>query len=538
MAPRQEVSDVKRQAKPNIRKIAQGKQPRSVEKNQPRRPVRRSARLDQKSLSWGGNAQQNHPYSSPSGDTLRKKQNPSSSLQTKGLKRKRLQETEVSFCIPANQFQKRPRISTAGHTLDQKAARGVYENNINPIHWWTQSGFWPNEYFHEGYNMSHLLPRKKSTSSLRRKQSESSSVATSTTPSDQKSREEKNAQYKNPRYEVLLQTKGIFMRKSELGITNGSKDLCQRLLELEQTIPKDSLFEAGVFDKLCEMIQNRNEAKVIQDVSRLIVPSAQTLAIYGARHLKVLVESVNEGWDNSVPITKPRPQPDYSVGFGREAFTDEQLRRLQPFVGNLTDTSYFMATFYLYFPFLTCEVKCGAAALDIADRQNSHSTAIAVRAIIELFKLVKCEQEVNREILAFSISHDHTAVRIYGHYAILEEEKINIYRHPIHKFDFTALDGKEKWTAYKFTRNIYDIWMPTHLKKICSAIDQIPPDVDFDISQSELQYSQQSNAESALALDNEDSEPSQLGYIDSAGVTPTTSFAEQTQVFKKPRKKQ
>lgn len=328
------------------------------------------------------------------------------------------------------------------------------------------------------------------------------------------------------------------MRKSELGITNGSKDLCQRLLELEQTIPKDSLFEAGVFDKLCEMIQNRNEAKVIQDVSRLIVPSAQTLAIYGARHLKVLVESVNEGWDNSVPITKPRPQPDYSVGFGREAFTDEQLRRLQPFVGNLTDTSYFMATFYLYFPFLTCEVKCGAAALDIADRQNSHSTAIAVRAIIELFKLVKCEQEVNREILAFSISHDHTAVRIYGHYAILEEEKINIYRHPIHKFDFTALDGKEKWTAYKFTRNIYDIWMPTHLKKICSAIDQIPPDVDFDISQSELQYSQQSNAESALALDNEDSEPSQLGYIDSAGVTPTTSFAEQTQVFKKPRKKQ
>jgi hypothetical protein len=32
-----------------------------------------------------------------------------------------------------------------------------------------------------------------------------------------------------------------------------------------------------------------------------------------------------------------------------------------------------MATWRMYFPFFTCEVKCGAAALDIADRQNAHS---------------------------------------------------------------------------------------------------------------------------------------------------------------------
>ncbi|EEH15900.1 hypothetical protein PABG_05987 [Paracoccidioides brasiliensis Pb03] len=506
MAQRQKASDVKRRAKPNIRKRAQGKQPRGVEKKQPRRPVRRSARLGQK--SWGGNAQQNHPYT-----TLKEKQNPSACPQAKGLKRKRLQEAEDLFCIPANQFQKRLRTTTTADTADQEAALGVYDDKINPIHWWTQSGVWSHEYFQEGYNMSHLLSRKKPTSSLRRKQSKSSSAASSTAsstaPNDQKSREEKDAQYKNPRYEVLLQTKGSFVRKSDLGITDGGKDLCRRLLEAEQTIPKDSLFRDDIFDELCEMIRNRNEAKVIQDVTRLIVPSAQTLAVYGARHLKILVESVNEGWDNSVSITKPRPQPDYSVGFGREAFTDGQLQRFQPFVGDLTDTSYFMATYYLYFPFLTCEVKCGAAALDIADRQNAHSATIAVRATVELFKLVKREKEVDREIFAFSISHDHTAVRIYGHYAVLEGEKTNFYRHPIQKFDFTALDGKEKWTAYRFTRNVYDIWMPTHFKRICSAIDQIPPDVDFDISQSELKYSQQSNAESVLAVEDDDSQPSQ-----------------------------
>lgn len=63
-----------------------------------------------------------------------------------------------------------------------------------------------------------------------------------------------------------------------------------------------------------------------------------------------------------------------------------------------------MATYYMYFPFLTCEVKYGAAALDIADRQNAHSMTLAVRGIVELFRLIKREKELYREILAFSIS--------------------------------------------------------------------------------------------------------------------------------------
>lgn len=65
-------------------------------------------------------------------------------------------------------------------------------------------------------------------------------------------------------------------------------------------------------------------------------------------------------------------------------------------------------------------------------------------------------------------------MRIYGYYPIIGVDNTQYYRHPIHTFDFTALDGKEKWTAYRFTRNIYDTWMPDHLRRICSVIDQIP----------------------------------------------------------------
>lgn len=105
---------------------------------------------------------------------------------------------------------------------------------------------------------------------------------------------------------------------------------------------------------------------------------------------------------------------------------------------------------------------------------------LALRGTVELFRLVKREKEPHREILAFSISHDHETIRIYGHYPVIDGNKTTFYRHPIRKFDFTELGGKEKWTAYRFTKNVYDIWMPTHLKRICLVIDDLPPDLDFD----------------------------------------------------------
>lgn len=330
------------------------------------------------------------------------------------------------------------------------------------------------------------------------------------------------------------------MDKSDLGITDASKSLCRRLLESEQDVPKDSLFRDDLFEKTCRKIQDRNEARVIQDISRLIVPSAETLATYGATDLDHLIEGVNDGWTGSIPVQGPRPQPDFSVGFRRSAFTDEQLNKLDPLIGSVYDTSFFVATYRMYFPFLTCEVKCGAAALDVADRQNAHSMTCAVRGIIEIYRAVKREKEIHREILAFSISHDHSTVRVYGHYALIDGDKTTFYRHPIRKFDFTEQDGKEKWSAYTFTKNVYDIWMPIHLKRICSAIDELPPDIDFGLSQSasfpqelESQSSQQSNAESTSMLGEDDSQSS---LVASQDITPDTSFSQRTErEYKKPK---
>ena len=66
-----------------------------------------------------------------------------------------------------------------------------------------------------------------------------------------------------------------------------------------------------------------------------------------------------------------------------------------------------MATWQIYFPLLTCEVKCGAAALDVVDRQDAHSMTLAVGGTVELSRLVSREEELHRELLAFSVSHNH-----------------------------------------------------------------------------------------------------------------------------------
>jgi hypothetical protein len=132
-----------------------------------------------------------------------------------------------------------------------------------------------------------------------------------------------------------------------------------------------------------------------------------------------------------------------------------------------------MGTWRMYFRFFTCEVKCGAEGLDVADRQNAHSMTLAVRGIVELFKYVGREKELHREILAFSVSHDDKSVRIYGHYPVIDGNKTMFYRHLIRMFNFIEFDGKEKWAAYKFTKNVYDMWMPTHFQRICSVVDEL-----------------------------------------------------------------
>lgn len=385
--------------------------------------------------------------------------------------------------------------------------------------------------------MHHLLARQKSSTSLRRKRSETS-LTRSVTPSDQRPREEKSAPYRNASYPSLLETLGdSYMNESLLGITDASKALLEDLLKKECSTPKETLFSDNVFDTACRNVQDKNEARIILDFARLLAPSPESLAAFGSTDLDILVESVNEGWNNSIPITNPRPQPDFAVGFRRSLFSDVQLCKIQPLLGDLSSLSYFKATFYMFFPFLTCEVKSGAIGLELADRQNAHSMTLAVRGIVELFKLGEREKELHREILTFSISHDHRTVRLYGYYPVFDGLKTKIHRHKIHTFDITALNGKEKWTSYKFTVAVYHHSL-TLLKKIRSLVDDLPLDFALKLSQqSEPQLSEPSGLSQPFEEQVIAEIPySQQSQFDLQQMTPGTSTQEKSASNKKKQK--
>ncbi|KAI9674977.1 MAG: hypothetical protein M1817_001383 [Caeruleum heppii] len=186
------------------------------------------------------------------------------------------------------------------------------------------------------------------------------------------------------------------------------------------------------------------------------------------KRLSHLKESTNAGWNASIPFAGPRPQPDFSVGFGRDAFSEDQLKKLN---FDLYGKTYFTGTWQIYFPFLTSEVNQG---LDIADRQNAHSMTLAVRGVIDLYQKVKRAPELHRKVLAFSISHDQHSVRIHSHYAEIDGSAIKYYRHRLKEIMILGDDGKDRWTAYQFVRNVYGSFAPVHLRRIKGAIDQLP----------------------------------------------------------------
>ncbi|KAI4257287.1 MAG: hypothetical protein LQ352_001699 [Teloschistes flavicans] len=343
------------------------------------------------------------------------------------------------------------------------------KGDINLNHW-IKEGTWPSEYFQPDSSMNQSLTRKRSTPSIAAEQA--------STPSNSISvREGKNPAARSPRYEDLLRTAGIFMSRQP-GVdlpTNDSKGLIRTLMDTEQDYLQDSLFNSDIFEDFCQWIADRNEASIVRDLTPLLVPSAELMYLRGSRHLRHVIEAVDESWSKCIPMVNgPCPKPDFSVGLRISAFTPEQQAKLGPFDGGWQYQSRLLATHRMYFPFLTAEAKCGQEGLIIADRQNANSASVAANAVVELYKTVSRHHELHRKILTFSISHNQETVNIYGHYALTTDKKISFHRYKVKQIPFADPDGIDKWRPYQFTKNVYDTFLPIHLERVCSAIDQLP----------------------------------------------------------------
>ncbi|MCJ1348111.1 hypothetical protein MMC31_006342, partial [Peltigera leucophlebia] len=226
-----------RQAKRNTQKFGrqppvpkdQGKRPQGIKKERLQLSSRKSARLEEiqrrqeRTVSKDRNTEPKHSLPSPTRNTSGKEacHSPANRatkltqvkfIHTKDRKRKLSQEDEATLPSTATPSQKRPRTSPPRsriqETIGDNTAVGISEKEINPLEYWRRELRWPKEYFEPESNMNHLLARKKSSSSLRGKQSEAGSATpSSTAPSNQTPREAKSTPYTRPSYETVLATK-------------------------------------------------------------------------------------------------------------------------------------------------------------------------------------------------------------------------------------------------------------------------------------------------------------------------------------------
>jgi len=353
-----------------------------------------------------------------------------------------------------------------------------------------------------------------------KKRSRSTSYAQSVKDGD-------NPRAYTPKYEEVLEKAGIVMdaNHDQATISDACQQLCNDLLSGEHEPSEHSLFQGDQFWTVLRRVRTRNEPRVFRDITPLIVPSVENLYICGNHHLEHLTEELNAVWTKCTTLAGPQPKPDFVIGLMSSAFTDEEILKLKSYT---TPDRATLFTENMYFPFLMCEAKCGDQAINRADRQNAHSGSIAVNAIVQLYRALPpraephCEScatsrvmELDKKVLAFSISHDHSMVKIYGHYALIKADKATFYRYPIRSFDFTFLNGKERWIAYNFTRKVYDKFAPMHLEIIRSAIAQLPDPSSESFT-------------SDISFDTDTEGP------DSQEIVASAPSSQETAIFKKP----
>ncbi|KAG6037115.1 hypothetical protein E4U41_005327 [Claviceps citrina] len=225
-----------------------------------------------------------------------------------------------------------------------------------------------------------------------------------------------------------------------------------------------------------------NEARIFRDVTPYVVPSPEHLFMRGETGLQWYGEELNTDWTGCARMGWTRPKPDVTIGLRRDAFSKEELKKLQDYSTPTTPTSVTQNT---YFPFLVCEVKSAQRPLGEADAQNLHSAAIAVNAIFKLYEAAygwrstEMLKDLHGQALVFSVSHTASLAGLYAHFALCHSQpapqKITFHRETVKMMNFRTNGVFPELLPYNFVRNVYDFFAPQHLARIRAAISSLKP---------------------------------------------------------------
>ena len=398
---------------------------------------------------------------------------PKERLPTDGLSKK--QKVQFEEAVPRTSV---PVIENPDKPAKELGAREIEQKeHHNPISYWATNHSWPKNFAEENLMVSlNSINKRQRTSDY----SQSGKDERSRSYSQSRKNGEVPEQY-TAAYEKYILTKGLNMdyRKGEDLVFNESKTTCAKLLQTDiHTLEPTALPQDKIRDMVADC-SSRNEGIVNRDITQLIIPSIRLSYYCGASHLEHVIDEVKAVWYDQCVLAGPRPCPDLAIGLLSSAFTEEEIEKLKRYN---SVNNWKQVTSDMFFPFIMCEAKCGREGLDIADRQNMHSCSVAVRALVRIEseadkyrqekEIEKKADSLNGQVLVFSISHDQSDARLYGHYAIVQGEKWTYYRYPIQKFDLTKKDSL--LAIHNFVRNILKSHLPEHVRRLKDALAALP----------------------------------------------------------------
>ncbi|KAF2158736.1 hypothetical protein M409DRAFT_61395 [Zasmidium cellare ATCC 36951] len=261
------------------------------------------------------------------------------------------------------------------------------------------------------------------------------------------------------KHEEKMEEAGLFMTadRTQAAITEECQKLCEKLLQAEYAMPADAPYRQ---DRLAKVLRRfRNEARVVRDVTPIVVPSPELLHIDGHAELDDVCEAMNAEWTQSDTLCGPRPKPDFVTGLSAAAFTKEEREKLQ-----MSHTSACPNLF----------PENIDRPIEEAERQAMHSASIATRAVVELFRKISATAEVHEKILAFSVAHNHSMVMIFAHFATVNDQQTSFFRRLLHLHRFAEDLESTAWTkSYQIIRAIYEHFVPRHLARIQGALSRM-----------------------------------------------------------------
>lgn len=243
--------------------------------------------------------------------------------------------------------------------------------------------------------------------------------------------------------------------------------------------PPGDYFDEDKLPLLHRALQSASKWLVARELTRYLAPSPMHLKMTGDTSdiLNFLSESASDRWRlcRNDRLGLP-PKPDVTVGFGKSAFTEEQLHKLQPPRSQKNKGfSFCPSDGNMYFPFLTCEARAskGEESMLEAHHQSVHCALFGLQALIRLMRRSSRLADISGKLMFFSVTHNTSRVHIEGFFAVVEGDSVSYRTQSLDpNKDFgKVVESREK--SYAFIVRLYQEFAPKLHKQITEALDSI-----------------------------------------------------------------